>query len=119
MKPARFDYLRAGTLAEAHATLAAEGEDARVLAGGQSLVPMLSMRMARPKVLIDIMHLPQLAKIESDVNTIHIGAGVRQAKLLAWPEIHDTPTTLGRGVALGRARANPQPRNDLRLGRPR
>ena len=86
MKPARFDYLRAGTLAEAHATLAAEGEDARVLAGGQSLVPMLSMRMARPKVLIDIMHLPQLAKIESDVNTIHIGAGVRQAKLLAWPE---------------------------------
>ncbi|MGB8678719.1 MAG: FAD binding domain-containing protein, partial [Pseudolabrys sp.] len=57
MKPARFDYLRAGTLAEAHATLAAEGEDARVLAGGQSLVPMLSMRMARPKVLIDIMHL--------------------------------------------------------------
>ena len=85
MKPARFDYLRAGTLAEAHATLASEGEDARVLAGGQSLVPMLSMRMARPKVLVDIMHLPQLAKIENDGNTIRIGAGVRQAKLLAWP----------------------------------
>ena len=50
---------------------------------------MLSMRIARPKVLIDIMHLPQLAKIESDGNTIHIGAGVRQAKLLAWPEIYE------------------------------
>jgi 2-furoyl-CoA dehydrogenase FAD binding subunit len=87
LKPARFDYLRAGTLAEAHATLASEGEDARVLAGGQSLVPMLSMRMARPKVLVDIMHLPQLAKIENDGNTIRIGAGVRQAKLLAWPAL--------------------------------
>jgi 2-furoyl-CoA dehydrogenase FAD binding subunit len=100
LKPARFDYLRAGTLAEAHATLAAEGEDARVLAGGQSLVPMLSMRMARPKVLIDIMHLPQLAKIESDGNTIHIGAGVRQAKLLAWPEIHERQPLLAAALPL-------------------
>jgi 2-furoyl-CoA dehydrogenase FAD binding subunit len=48
---------------------------------------MLSMRMARPKVLVDIMHLPQLAKIENDGNTIRIGAGVRQAKLLAWPAL--------------------------------
>jgi 2-furoyl-CoA dehydrogenase FAD binding subunit len=87
VKPARFDYLRAGTLAEAHAMLASEGEDARIIAGGQSLVPMLSMRMARPKVLIDIMHLPELAKIEADENTIRIGAGVRQVKLLAWPAL--------------------------------
>jgi 2-furoyl-CoA dehydrogenase FAD binding subunit len=87
VKPARFDYLRAGTLAEAHAMLASEGEDARIVAGGQSLVPMLSMRMARPKVLIDIMHLPELAKIEADENTIRIGAGVRQVKLLAWPAL--------------------------------
>jgi 2-furoyl-CoA dehydrogenase FAD binding subunit len=87
VKPARFDYLRAGTLEEAHAMLASEGEDARIIAGGQSLVPMLSMRMARPKVLIDIMHLPELAKIEADGNTIRIGAGVRQAELLAWPEL--------------------------------
>ena len=87
MKPPRLDYLRAGTLAEAHATLAAEGEDARIIAGGQSLVPMLSMRMARPKVLIDIMHLPELAKIESDNTTIRIGASVTQAKLLAWPAL--------------------------------
>jgi len=87
VKPARFDYLRAGTLAEAHAMLAAEGEDARIIAGGQSLVPMLSMRLARPKILIDIMHLPELAKIETDGKTLHIGAGVRQAELLAWPEL--------------------------------
>ena len=98
MKPARFDYLRAGTLAEAHATLAADGDDARILAGGQSLLPMLSMRMARPKVLIDIMHLPELAKIEVDANAIRIGAGVRQAKLLAWPELHERQPLLAAAL---------------------
>src|SRR5262249_14292555 len=61
MKPPPFDYVRAATLAEAHAVLAAEGADARVIAGGQTLVPMLSMRLARPKVLVDIMHLRELA----------------------------------------------------------
>jgi len=98
LKPARFDYLRAGTLAEAHATLAAVGEDARILAGGQSLLPMLSMRMARPKVLIDIMHLPELAKIEADANAIRIGASVQQAKLLAWPELHERQPLLAAAL---------------------
>ncbi|MGH6994289.1 MAG: FAD binding domain-containing protein, partial [Stellaceae bacterium] len=88
MKPARFDYLRAATLAEAHAALAAEGDEARIVAGGQSLIPMLSMRLARPKLLVDIMHLPELKKIETGENSIRIGAGVRQAQLLAWPGLH-------------------------------
>ena len=58
MKPAPFDYVRAETLAEAHDVLAAEGgDDARMIAGGQTLVPMLSMRMARPTVVVDIMHV--------------------------------------------------------------
>jgi 2-furoyl-CoA dehydrogenase FAD binding subunit len=87
MKPARFDYIRAETLAEAHAALAEDGNDARVIAGGQSLLPMLSMRLARPKVVIDIMHLPELRKIKDGGNAIHIGAGVRQAELLAWPNL--------------------------------
>jgi 2-furoyl-CoA dehydrogenase FAD binding subunit len=98
LKPARFDYLRAGTLAEAHATLASDGDDARILAGGQSLLPMLSMRMARPKVLIDIMHLPELAKIEADANAIRIGASVQQAKLLAWPELHERQPLLAAAL---------------------
>lgn len=88
MKPARFDYLRAGTLAEAHEALAAEGDEARIVAGGQSLIPMLSMRLARPKLLVDIMHLPELKKIETGEKSIRIGAGVRQAELLACPELH-------------------------------
>jgi 2-furoyl-CoA dehydrogenase FAD binding subunit len=87
VKPARFDYVRAGSLAEAHDVLAAQGDEARIIAGGQSLVPMLSMRVARPSVLIDIMHLPELAKIEADDKSIRIGAGVRQAQLLSWPEL--------------------------------
>jgi 2-furoyl-CoA dehydrogenase FAD binding subunit len=98
VKPARFDYLRAGTLAETHEALAAEGEDARIIAGGQSLVPMLSMRLARPKLLIDIMHLPDLAKIEADGNTIRIGAAVRQADLLAWPELQERQPLLAAAL---------------------
>lgn len=88
MKPAKFDYIRAESLAEVHAVLAAEGGDARILAGGQTLVPMLSMRFARPKVLIDIMRIPALADIESHRGTINIGAGVRQAELMTWLDRH-------------------------------
>ena len=87
MKPAAFDYVRAETMSEVHAVLAAEGAEARVIAGGQTLVPMLSMRLARPKVLVDIMHLPDLAAIKEADGSIHVGAGVRQADLLAWPDL--------------------------------
>jgi 2-furoyl-CoA dehydrogenase FAD binding subunit len=82
MKPARFDYLRAQSLSEAHEALAQEGNDARIMAGGQTLLPMLSMRLARPKVLVDIMHLPELRRIADSSNTIRVGAAVRQAELL-------------------------------------
>ena len=87
MKPARFDYWRAASLAEAHEALAAEGADASIIAGGQTLVPLLSMRMARPKVLVDIMHIAGLAGIAVADNSIHVGATVRQAGLLEWPEL--------------------------------
>jgi 2-furoyl-CoA dehydrogenase FAD binding subunit len=87
MKPAPFDYVRAGSLAETHDVLAAEGGDTSVLAGGQSLVPLLSMRMARPKMLLDIMHVAELGGIRIEDNAIRVGACVRQAELLAWPEL--------------------------------
>lgn len=83
MKPARFDYLRAETLAEAHRALA-ENTEARVIAGGQTLIPMLSMRLARPPLIVDIMRLDALKKIEEKSGAIRVGAGVRQAQLLAW-----------------------------------
>jgi len=83
MKPAAFDYVRAETLAEVHDVRAAEGDDARVLAGGQTLVPMLSMRLARPKVVIDIMRLPELSGIGIERESIRVGAAATQAALLA------------------------------------
>ncbi len=58
MKPAPFDYRRPGSLAEATAILAGE-PDAKVLAGGQSLVPLLSMRLAAPAMLVDINGIPR------------------------------------------------------------
>jgi 2-furoyl-CoA dehydrogenase FAD binding subunit len=98
MKPARFDYVRAETLAEAHAVLAAEGGDARIVAGGQTLLPMLSMRLARPKVVVDIMRLPELAKIANARDSIRIGAGVRQAQLLGWPDLADRQPLLAAAL---------------------
>jgi 2-furoyl-CoA dehydrogenase FAD binding subunit len=87
MKPPRFDYVRAETLAEAHEVLEREGSEASVIAGGQTLVPLLSMRMAQPAVLVDIMRIPALAGIARADEEIRVGASVRQAELLAWPEL--------------------------------
>jgi CO/xanthine dehydrogenase FAD-binding subunit len=79
MKPAPFDYLRPASLAEACALLAAD-QDARLIAGGQTLVPMLAMRLARPARLIDILRLPELAGIREENGTIVVGAATRQAQ---------------------------------------
>jgi len=89
MKPALFDYVRAESLDEALDVLRREGGDARIMAGGQSLMPMLSMRLARPKTLIDIMRVCELADIARKGDAIVVGAGVRQAALLAWPALSD------------------------------
>jgi 2-furoyl-CoA dehydrogenase FAD binding subunit len=82
MKPPRFDYIRAETEDEVLAALQAHGADAQIIAGGQTLVPMLSMRLARPAVLIDIMRIPSLARIAEQRNAIVIPAAVRQQEAL-------------------------------------
>ena len=87
MKPAAFDYIRAEHLDEALDVLGREGSDARIIAGGQSLMAMMNMRLAKPRTLIDIMHLPELVRIERKGGIITVGAGVRQASLLEWPEL--------------------------------
>jgi 2-furoyl-CoA dehydrogenase FAD binding subunit len=81
VKPPAFDYVRAESIEEALDVLAQEGADARVLAGGQTLIPMLNMRMARPSVVIDIMRLPSLARIDNTEGTIRVGAAVRQREV--------------------------------------
>ncbi len=87
MKPAPFDYVRAETVEEVLAVLALEGSDAQIIAGGQSLMPMLNTRLAKPKVLIDIMRLKQLDRIDAVSGAVTVGAGVRQRTLLGWPPL--------------------------------
>jgi len=78
MKPAAFDYIRAATPEEVLDVLDREGGNARILAGGQSLVPMLNMRLARPDVLVDIMAIEEWSRIRDDGVMLRIGAAVRQ-----------------------------------------
>jgi len=78
MKAAHFEYSRPRSVAEACALLARE-EDARPIAGGQTLVPMMAMRLARPTRLVDIGRIPELAYVRADGESIAIGATTRQA----------------------------------------
>lgn len=80
MKPAPFDYVRPDTLAEACAMLAAD-DDARIIAGGQTLIPMLAMRLARPARLVDILRLQELHGIRADEDAVVIGAVTRQVEV--------------------------------------
>ena len=86
MKPAPFDYRRPGTIAEAVAALAGE-PNAKVLAGGQSLVPLLSMRLAAPAMLVDINGLPGLDTITIEGGGVRVGALARHAAVLASPDV--------------------------------
>jgi len=74
VKPAPFDYVRPTSLDEALETLAAAGDDAKVLAGGQSLVPVLNMRLLRPTTVVDLGRVPGLDRIESSNGTVAVGA---------------------------------------------
>jgi carbon-monoxide dehydrogenase medium subunit len=88
VKPARFDYVAAASTDEALAALA-DGE-ATVLAGGQSLVPLLNMRLARPSLLVDVNRVPGLDRVEVD-GSVRIGALARQADVLASPAAAAVP----------------------------
>lgn len=81
MKPAPFSYEAPGSVDEAVAMLAEHGEDASVLAGGQSLVPLLNFRMARPEVLVDINRVPDLSGLRTDDGALRIGAVTRDSAL--------------------------------------
>ena len=87
MKPRPFDYARPDTIDEALALLAEHGEDARVLAGGQTLLAMLNLRVVEPAILIDITRIPELDVIREVDGRIEVGAAVTQNRLLAWPAL--------------------------------
>jgi len=83
MKPAAFQYLCPSTLDEALQALAAHGDQASVLAGGQSLMPMLSFRLLEPQWVVDINRIPGLDHIRLDGRTLRLGALVRHAQVMA------------------------------------
>jgi aerobic carbon-monoxide dehydrogenase medium subunit len=99
MKPVPFAYVAPKTLAEAIAALADHGGTARPLAGGQSLVPMLALRIARPTLLVDLNRIQGLAGISEHGGEIRIGAMTRQAELFASPLIARRVPLLVRALA--------------------
>lgn len=98
MKPAPFAYRRPESLDEAVAALAAD-PGAKVLAGGQSLVPLLSMRLAAPSTLVDINALPGLADIEVSADGVRVGALARHAEVLAHEDVRRVQPLLPLALA--------------------
>jgi carbon-monoxide dehydrogenase medium subunit len=99
MKPARFRYARPATLAEATALLAETPGDTKLLAGGQSLVPMLNMRLVRPAVLVDLNGLLDLTGIAPGPDGgLRIGALTRHAELITSPEVRDRAPLLAEAA---------------------
>jgi aerobic carbon-monoxide dehydrogenase medium subunit len=114
VKPPAFDYSRPESVAEAVRLLADLGDDGKVLAGGQSLVPLLSMRLAAPHHLVDINRLHELDYVRVSDGTVRIGALARHATVLASEEAAAAqpllrqalrlvahPTIRNRGTTLG------------------
>lgn len=77
MKPPPFEYLPVTSLDEALTALAEGGDEAKVLAGGQSLIPLMSLRLAHPTLLVDVNHVDELSTIERTNGTLRVGAMVR------------------------------------------
>lgn len=87
MKPPVFRYIRAATVEEAAAALAEHGEGAKLIAGGQSLVPMLNFRLLAPEVLVDVSRIAGLDRVEATEGGLRIGALTRHRTLETSPEV--------------------------------
>src|SRR5215472_17147132 len=102
MKPAKFDYHDPTTLEEALGLLAQFGDQARPLAGGQSLVPLMNFRLIRPAHLIDLNRVEELSYIKADGGSLRIGAITRQRELersttvaQGWPLLREAASYIG------------------------
>ena len=114
MKPAPVDYVAAGSLEEALSLLAEHGSDAKPLAGGQSLIPLLNFRLARPTVLVDLNGLGELDYVRpGDGGGLAIGAMTRHSTLERDPRVGEAAPLLQAGAA---HIAHPQIRNRGTLG---
>lgn len=98
MKPYEFDYARPSTLDEVVRLLDEHGDEARVLAGGQSLMPSLNMRLSRPTILVDINRVAGLSGIEVVDDHLRIGALTRHAELEASPLVAEHTPLLQKAI---------------------
>jgi carbon-monoxide dehydrogenase medium subunit len=123
--PAPFDYVRATSVGNALELLERHGEEARVIAGGHSLLPMMKLRLARPEWLIDINDVAELRHITEDADWVRVGALTRHAQLLEsdvigrwFPIVHDAerviadPVVRNRGT-IGGSLGQADPAEDL------
>lgn len=99
MKPAPFEYVRPTTRAGVLAALAEAGEDGKVLAGGQSLIPLLSMRLASPKVLVDINLVPEFSTLRISPTHVEIGPTVRHQELLTSESVRKAVPLLAQALS--------------------
>jgi len=98
VKPAKFEYYCPATIDEAIALLGRYQGEARVLAGGQSLVPMMNFRLATPTAIVDLNRIPSLDKIEAANGNVSIGAKARQRQLEFTPLIGERLPLLGEAL---------------------
>jgi carbon-monoxide dehydrogenase medium subunit len=123
--PAPFDYVRATSVADALELLERHGEEARLIAGGHSLLPMMKLRLARPEWLIDINDVAELDHVTVDGDVLRVGALTRHATLLSselvgrlFPIVHDAerviadPVVRNRGT-IGGSLGQADPAEDL------
>jgi aerobic carbon-monoxide dehydrogenase medium subunit len=89
MIPAQFDYVRAGSVDEAVAALAEHGDDAKVLAGGQSLIPLLRLRLSYPEVIVDVGRVDEMRGVRDDGGDIVIGAMTTHYDVLHDPLVRE------------------------------
>lgn len=113
MKAAEFDYARAASLEEVCRLLDGAAGDGKVIAGGQTLVPLLVMRLARPALVVDINAIPALQGMASDAGGVTIRAATRQADALADPILRRDLPLLEKGLKMV---GHPQTRNRGTIG---
>lgn len=105
MIPASFAYHRPASISEAATLLAQYGDDAKILSGGQSLIPLMKLRLASPPHIVDINRIPGLTYLEERNGALRIGALVRESDLekselvrTRYPILHDTSRVIGDPV---------------------
>ena len=118
MKPAPFEYDAPDTVDEALDLLAEHGDDAKVLAGGQSLIPLMALRLARPARLVDVGRIVALQTIDANGSLV-VGAGVRRARRRTRPRSGATLPAPRPGPPTDRAHPDSHEGNDRRQRRAR